>query len=145
LNADHVANIATLLVLESKKCLLIGKKHKLPSVAQAAVWSSFHQLRQRQDILQAWAEFIKGNIPVANLTEHKLALQLILDRMLKKIIATEVMPAAKATAATIGTAAKSLTQCESNAIRYMAGYIAVKLLKQYRKGSKNSAVSKKHL
>ena len=40
-------------------------------------------------------------------------------------------------------AVKPLTMCECNGIRYMAGYVAVKLLKKFRKRSKNAAIQLK--
>lgn len=135
-----VTNIAILVVSESNICLLAGKRHNLPSVAQAAVWSAFYRLRERKDILQAWTKFIEANIPVAHRIEHQLALQVILDRVLKKLIANKSVAVAPATEQ---HTVQSLTYCESNAVRYMAGYVAVKLLKRYRKGSRNPAVCKK--
>lgn len=140
LEAGSVASIAILLVSENNTCLLSGKRHKLPSIAQAAVWSAFNQMRGRQDILQTWTVFIKANIPVAHHVEHELALQVILDRMLKKIIANKSMAAA---ATKPDSAIKALSYSESNAIRYMAGYVAVKLLRRYRKASRNAAVVRK--
>ena len=38
---------------------------------------------------------------------------------------------------------RPLTEMESNAIRYMAGYVAVSLLKKYRKPSKNPRLQAK--
>ena len=68
-------------------------------------------------------------------------LQLILDRALKKMLRNE----AESMHTTTSTAvAQELTQVESNAIRYMAGYVAVKLLKKYRRTYKNEKVLFKH-
>lgn len=50
-------NIAVLLLSELNKCIMMGRKHKLPSLAHGAVWSAFHELRNRTDIITTWKEF----------------------------------------------------------------------------------------
>lgn len=140
---DRIQGIAVRIISELDSCLLARKKHKLPSVAQGAVWSAFHKLRLRQDILHAWNVFIISNIPTAALHEqHELALQIILDRVMKKIIANKAHSINGPSSKTV--CIRPMTVYESNAIRYMAGYVAIKLLKKYRKGSKNTAVNFKH-
>ena len=82
---------------------------------------------------QAWAKFVSFNIPTNIRIEQNLVLQLILSRMFKKIIARKAQNKSQS----ISTEAHvpPLTDIESNAVRYMAGYVAVALLKRYRKKS----------
>lgn len=99
---------------------------------QASVWSLFHGVRCSKHIHQAWEIYV-GHFPTS-LNESKFALQLILDRMLKRLIEAE---AGQTRSESI---ARPLTETEINAIRYMAGYVAVSLLKKARKTSKNPAL-----
>ena len=139
---DLVVDISHLLISKVNICLHAGKKHKLPSLAQGAVWSAFHKLRiWNSDLKKAWTAFISGN-PLSHHHEQELALQIILDRLLKqmlKIKADTVRPYI-ATKESVNP----LTLFEKNAVRYMAGYIAVKLMKKFRKYCKNPTLRSKH-
>ena len=72
--------------------------------------------------------------------EGEFTLQVLLDRGLKMFI--------KRTSDSLKQRAeckvRPLTLIESNSIRYMAGYIAVKLLKKYRRSYKNNKIQQKH-
>lgn len=61
--------------------------------------------------------------------ESQLTLQLLMDRVLKQMLKNK----AAATENQHSAAVLPLTIREKSAIRYMAGYVAVKLLKKYRK------------
>ncbi len=80
------ASVAVTLITECKTCILAGKRHRLPSLSHAAVWSAFHSLRLREDILYAWNVFVDANVPASHQLETNLALQVILDRSLKAMI-----------------------------------------------------------
>ena len=68
-------------------------------------------------------------VPEACQLESQLTLQLLMDRTLKNKLENK----AKAHEHPIGSGAgEPLTMRERNAIRYMAGYVAVKLLKRYK-------------
>lgn len=84
-----MSGIASVLVSGLKKCLSAADKHKLPSVAQASVWSSFHCLRVSKHIADQWSSFIAKTVPFQEAGESLLGLQLILDRMLKAMIKTK--------------------------------------------------------
>ena len=135
-------SITCRITSELYRCLDAGKRHKLPSLAQGAVWSAFHALRLRQDILREWTTFITANnISSVHNQDHEMALQVLLDRMLKHIMAKQAMAA---TAVDCAKEVSPLTFCESNAVRYMAGYVAVKLLRKYRRGSRNATLNIKY-
>ena len=141
---DHgrVEGIAHLITSHLDTCLLAGKKHKLPSVAQGAVWSAFHRLRLKQDIRHAWKSFVVINLPAPLHNENELALQIVLDRVLKKMISFKAN-VSKNPAVNSARQPRPLTYVESNGIRYMAGYVAVKLIKKYKRGSKNKDIDQK--
>ena len=55
---DDVVEIATMLLSRLNQCINIGSKYKLPSVAQGAMWSAFHQLQQDLQLKKSWNAFI---------------------------------------------------------------------------------------
>lgn len=136
-----LSDIAAHLMSIVNKCILQGSKHKLPSAAQAAIWSTFHSLRTSKQLQDKWDSFTATHVPVTYHQEPQLFLQLVIDRMLKKIIKNKAEGGALKVADVKSSA--QITDFQSNAIRYMAGYIAVKLLKKYRKQSKNPKVQLK--
>ena len=79
--------IAVLLLSELGSCLLDGRKHKLPSLGEAAVWTAFQRVRNGEEVLGAWKDFIEASSPQAE--EVNFTLQLILDRALKKMLRNE--------------------------------------------------------
>ena len=118
-----------------------GRKHKLPLLGEAAVWTAFQPVRNGEEVLGAWNDFIEASSPQAEELNFTLQLNIILDMALKKMLRNE----AESMHTTTSTAvAQELPQVESNAIRYMAGYVAVKLLKKYRCTYKNEKVLFKH-
>ena len=139
LETGCLTSISVTLTTELNACLLASKKYILPSVALGAVWSSFHKIRSSHTIIQAWSTFVTTNIPSTHCKEDQLCLQLLLDSMIHKMIANSA-EAAKREVQSQERAVSPLTVLESNAVRYMAGYLATKLLKKYRKRSKNPAV-----
>lgn len=64
-----------------------GDKHKLPSAAQGQVWSMFHKLRNSPKVNRAWCSFVTTiEAPEPCQVESQLALQLLMDRVLKKVL-----------------------------------------------------------
>ena len=53
LERDKIVEITITLVSGVNDCLVSGGLHKLPSAAQACVWSAFHQLRCSQQMKEA--------------------------------------------------------------------------------------------
>ena len=141
METKDISDIAAHLMSLANKCILAGKRHKLPSAAHAAIWSTFHCVRGGKQLQDPWDSFVSTHIPVAYQQEPKLFLQLIIDRMLKQIIKEKAEEGKLKQAAAVSLA--HLTVLQSNGIRYMAGYIAIKLLKKYRKTSKNHKVQLK--
>ena len=131
--AEKVADMAILLISKASGCITSRYKHKLPSAAQASMWSTFHQLRGNQEMKQAWGMFVSTHIPESSQQESELALQLLFDRLLKKMLHNKADAKKRSTA---NSQVRPLTAMESNAVRYMSGYVAESLLKKYRKPTK---------
>ena len=58
LERDKIVDISITLVSGVNDRLVSGGLHKLPSAAQACVWSSFHHLRYSQQMKEAWSAFV---------------------------------------------------------------------------------------
>ena len=80
---EDVAEVATMLLPRLSQCIAVGSKHKFP---QGAVWSAFHQLRQDEQFNKSWNAFISKEVPQSCQKESQLAFQLLLDRLLKRLI-----------------------------------------------------------
>ena len=89
-NKIEVEKVVQMAILLSSKaasgCIVSGYKHKLPSAAQSSMWSTFHQLRVSQEMKQIWVVFVSTHLPESCRQESELALQLLLDRLLKKLL-----------------------------------------------------------
>ena len=140
---ESVAEIARFLILQMNSCLVAGYRHKLTSAAQASVWSTFHSLRSSQHVKHTWNAFISAQVPQSHQKEPQLALQLLLDRVLKRLIENKAKATRQHTESSAASSVRPLTALESNGLRYMAGYVAVSLLKKYRKPSKHPQVQLK--
>lgn len=143
LEQQKVAGVAISLIVTVNDCLESGRGCKLPSAVQASVWSAFHQLRSSQGLKDSWNTFISVNVPKSQQKEPELALQLILDRILRQLLKNKANAKKSSAASAEATSVRPLTAMESNAVRYMAGYVAVKLLKRYSKSSKNTQLQSK--
>ena len=83
--------------------------HRLPSAAQRLMWRSFHKLCNSNEFKQLWSNFLD----TANVPESNMALQLLLDRVLKKLIEIKARPLEKPD---IDAAVVPLSVREKNAI-----------------------------
>ena len=128
LTALDVKDIASFLIDQIALCLREADRHKLRSAAQASVWAAFHRMWERKNISDRWSSFMT-NLP-SPVEETSLGLQLILDRLLRNTIQNQAAQPGNVSTAAV---ARPLDKLEINVIHYMAGYIAVKLLKKYRK------------
>ena len=140
---ESVAEIARFLILQMNSCLVAGYRHKLTSAAQASAWSTFHSLRSSQHVKHTWNAFISAQVPQSHQKEPQLALQLLMDRVLKRLIENKAKATRQHTESSTAGSVRPLTTLESNGLRYMAGYVAVSLLKKYRKPSKHPQVQLK--
>ena len=129
--------IASSLVALVDKCVQASRRKKLPSAVTACLLSTFHKRRGCQTTQTMWKTFL----PSAE--ESVLCFQLILDNILKARL--ERMAADLECVSTPAHAVfvKPLTFTETNAVRYMAGFVAVKLLRRYRKPTRHQAVQVK--
>ena len=138
--SKKLTDVAILLVSRISACVSAGDGRKLPSAKCCVIWATFHQLRSSQDIKTAWAGVFE-EIPESGPCDVQVTLQLLLDRLLKKIIHNQAETTRKKQ---LDKPMRKLTSRESNTVRYMAGFVAVKLLKRFKKPSKNSDVNHKH-
>ena len=131
--------IAVTVITKLQSCIDSGNKYKLPSISQGCMWNAFHKLRNSDDMKRVWSTFVAAmEVPQPCCTESQLAMQLMMDRVLKKMI--EKRANAMEHLCTHRNALAPLTMRERSAIRYMAGFVAIKLLKRYREPSKHEQV-----
>ena len=140
---EKIVDIATSLTTSVHSCLTTGCGRKLPSAAQASIWSAFHKLRCDHQVKKTWSTFVSKHIATAHQKESQVTLQLLLDRVLKQLLKNKASPRKRSTKMAESSAIKPLTAMEGNAVRYMAGFVAVRLLRKYRKPTKNAQLKKK--
>ena len=142
LELDHsdMSDLAVSLLSSSYGCIAEGLHHILPSVAQCAVWKAFHRMRNSQDIQTTWTDYIATKH--LGSSEIHLTLQLLLDRLLKAMLKNQAN--SKCESANASTDQQPVTPREKNAIRYMAGYVVVSLLKTFKKPVKKATMKEKH-
>ena len=114
----------TMLECVSGPC---GKK-----IALSQVWRNFHIHRLSPSIRSAWQSCI-GTLQVSQdaFNVSDLTLQLVLKRLMHAIV--KQMTSSPSTS--IRCTPQALTSREENAVRYMAGYVVMKLRKKYREHS----------
>lgn len=140
---EKIVDIATSLTASVHSCLTTGCGHKLPSAAQASIWSAFHKLRCDHQVKETWSTFVSKHIATAHQKESQVTLQLLLDRVLKQLLKNKASARKRSTKMAESSAIKPLTAMEGNAVRYMAGFVAVRLLRKYKKPTKNAQLKKK--
>ena len=125
---DLVTDFAVFLVTKLNVCIASGKKHRFPSASHGCIWSAFHELRNSAEVKDRWMTLMSmANIPKFLQKESQFALQIIMDRIIKKMLANKANSMQHQETSPI----TPLTMLERSAIRYMAGYVAIKLLKRY--------------
>ena len=122
----HVSDIAVY------SCFTSSEKYKLPSSQMGSLWTSFHKLRNGDDVKHLWHMFV-SSLEATTFNESELALQLLLDAILKRMLSNK----ADAKTRCQPTQIANLTIREKSAIRYMSGYVAFSLWKKYRKSPKS--------
>lgn len=118
--------------------LLEKSKRALPSAMMGKVWSSYHRFRFDPRVATKWMKLL-DSLRTGEVEEAELACQLLMDRSLKKLIANHE----EATRVNAATFMGVLTMRERNAIRYMAGYVVMKLKKKFVKKAASRSVQKK--
>ena len=141
-STSTIKNVAKLLVKKVAACVTQANSRKLPSARSSMLWYNFHQLRNCQEIKEAWKAFVELNIPTCSSASRDAhsTLQILLDHLLKKMIHNQAEAVSKKT--TIEPLEK-IPPRESNAVRHMSGFVAVKLLKKFKRPSKNPRVQQK--
>ena len=96
------------------------------------VWVTFHKFRFSESLLETWPSFLRVvKAPLPLQAEAQLTLQLLVDRLFKHLITITAETDCKYNVQKAQDV--HLTLREQNAIRYMAGYVAVKLKKKIQK------------
>ena len=90
--------------------------------------------------MEQWNSFITSNVASEESKESYLGMQMLMDRMMKLLIKSQVKEVSERSSM---ASCQPMNDMESNAIRYMAGYVAVKLLKKYRKAAKHPRLQMK--
>ena len=134
---DECSEISVFLLGKVYACLVSGDKYKLPTTRAGYMWNSFHRFRNGQEVKKVWKSFITTIQAPSN--ESELALQVLLSAIIEKMLSNK----ASACASSTSTQQPDLTEREKNAVRYMAGYVAVSLLKRYKKPSSNKKLTLK--
>ena len=129
------------LISKLEACLRAGDRCQLPSSKAARVWSSFHRLRVDPNLRVAWANFLSSiHLPVTLQVHSAFALQLVVDRLLKKLISMRVDDQSQRAGK---NNLSTLTLREQNVVYYMSRYIPVKLIKRFKKRSSNKLIQQK--
>ena len=81
-----IADIAVLLISKTSSCITSGRQHKLTPASHTTVWSTFHQLRGNREVKDIWGKFLSTHIPESCLQESELAYQLLIKRLLKRLL-----------------------------------------------------------
>lgn len=122
-------------------CMRAGDRCRLPSSKAGRMWSAFHQFRVEPHLRVSWTSFLASiELPVSLHQHSILALQLVVNRWLKKFIS---MKNEEHSQRVSGNRLSTLTLREQNIVYYMSGYISVKLIRRFKKKSPSKLVQQK--
>lgn len=125
---DAKTLIAAELFSKLESCLSVQGR-SLTSNGADKMWSLFHKVRLSEDMFKKWNVFIQRSSAPSSLQKYgRQSLQVILDRGFKHIIAERNNAKATDSEDTC-TDDSNISEREKNVVRYMSGYVAVKLLK----------------
>ena len=135
-------DIAVQLCSRLSELLEGSKRHwRLPTAVIGKLWSNFHKLRFDPEIQALWVSYQAAiTTPPSLQDEGKLLLQLLLDRILKRLIADE---ATECSTAAVPERHVCLSSREQNVVRYMAGYVVRKMKKKFTEPSKQLEIQRK--
>ena len=140
---QQISCVALWLVSKVQTCLEHGYTHKLPSVIIGEIWKRFHRLRCEKEFECTWNSHLALlDAPEECLNEGQLALQLLMDEIIGKLLTSKAK--SLTSEASAPQPIMSLKIGEEMAIRYMAGYVAVKLLNQFKKTVKQPTLQTKY-
>ena len=101
-------------------------------ITMEKLWRCYHQARFSESVKDKW-EKVTGAIAMSSgmSSESDLTLQLLFDRCMKLFIAE--LKSSSSASSEHRKAVASLSAREKNAIRYMAGYVMIKLKKKFQR------------
>ena len=132
---ESIKTLAERLI--EKLCWCLTVKKKLPSAVEAAIWTNFHHVRQSGCLCEHWDGVVTRAVPQKMEDDSHLCLQLLLDVLMKELISRKARPSAAC------LATPTINHHEENAVRYMAGYVAVKLTRRYSRKTRNNELKLK--
>ena len=140
---DLRAPIAAEILAKLKSCLPADTGEPLTANGADRMWSMFHKLRLSEEMCKKWNVFLQRcNVPSSLQKYGRQSLQVMFDRSFKHIVAERNSAKTASSRATEGSI-DTISEREENVVRYMSGYVAVKLLKKFRKGNADTVVKKK--
>ena len=101
------------------------------------LWRSFGGTRFAPEIKSAW-DTLLATIQLSEtvVAEADLTLQFLLDRLMKALIVHLTAVSSSVPEPSLQPSIQNLSMRGRNAVRYMAGYVVMKLTKQFRRRSK---------
>lgn len=136
-----LTQFSLLAVRELEECLVRSKRQS--SISVAKLWKHFHKIRFSLEIQRSWENLLTTlQFSTSVKVETDLALQLLLDRLMKAIISRATAAASSTSSTPSSTSTPSpqapqvLTMRERNLVRYIAGYVVMKLRKKHLKKNK---------
>ena len=140
-NTYQARDFFVAVVSRLEACLRAGDRCRLPSSKAGRMWSAFHRFRVEPHLKAAWTALLSSiQLPVALRQHSVFALQLVVDRLLKKLIS---MRNEEQSLSVSRYSLSTLTLREQNIVYYMSGYISVKLIKRFKKRSPNKLIQQK--
>ena len=139
---EQFTSFSVHLVQAAYSCISSASQQKLPTAAQGTLWTSFHHVRCSEELQRVWDVFVTQFPDQTQCQESDFVLQLLIDRTMKMLLLNKAKTEKSSETATRNV--RPLTCLEQNAVRYMAGYVALKLLKKYRKETTHPELKKKY-
>lgn len=112
---ESIVNFARMLEKELKTCFITT--HRTNNLKQEKMWGEYHKLRTSEGFATKWQSFL-NNLDATEVTPCAAFIQHITHEVFKKIIQVE-HPKPMTTIQSL----PPLTDMESNALRYVAGYV----------------------
>lgn len=136
-----LTQFSLLAVRKLEESLVQSKRQS--SISVAKLWKHFHKIRFSLEIQRSWENLLTTlQFSTSVKVETNLALQLLLDRLMKAIISRATAAASSTSSTPSSTSTPSsqapqvLTMRERNVVRYIAGYVVMKLRKKHLKKKK---------
>ncbi len=125
---------ASTLVEELECCFRANYIHQTLVLLVGQLWQSYHRARFSSTIQSVWQAVLREiqvNVDMTKVEHH--VMQLVIDRTFKAMIAERTKSKSEKGPRRMPSAALPLSMHERNAVRYMAGYVILKLKNKFSK------------